>query len=541
MVVVAFSCNRIDSNTQVAQNQYEYPVLKNKEFNNVLELIITSADTLRQISMKEIVINTMGTTDLNDIESIALYYTGKKDGRINDARVLVSETNKISSTVKLKCNFRLDSPKNFFWVSYRLKDNAGLTNRFGGYCEKINTSDGEASVSMWENPIYLRSGVALRKHGDDSVHTYRIPGLATTNSGTLLAVYDVRRSSSRDLQGDIDIGISRSTDGGNSWEPMTIALDMGEWGDLPQKFNGVSDASLLVDRNTGDIYVAGLWMYGVINEQGKWIENLTEESDEWNHQWRNRGSQPGFDVKETSQFMIARSRDDGKTWEKAVNLTRMCKKSEWWLWAPAPGNGICMDDGTLVFPTQGRDKDGLPFSNITWSKDGGITWETSKPAFHNTTESAVVQLDDGSVMLNMRYNPNRNNNGDDNGRVIAVTNDMGNTWSEHPTSRNALIESTCMASLYKHEYSEDGVKRSVLLFSNPNTKEGRHHMTIKVSFDNGLTWPEENWLLLDEGSGNGYSCITGIDEDNIGILYEGSQSNLVFQKIPLNELINPPF
>jgi sialidase-1 len=139
-------------------------------------------------------------------------------------------------------------------------------------------------------------------------------------------------------------------------------------------------------------------------------------------------------------------------------------------------------------------------------------------------------------MLNMRYNLNRNNEGDGNGRVIATTSDLGETWVEHSTSRKVLNEPVCMASLYKHVFTKDGEQISVLLFSNPNTKLGRHHMTIKVSFDNGNTWPEENWLLLDEGTGNGYSCITGIDDNNIGILYEGSQANLVFQKIPVQDL-----
>lgn len=51
---------------------------------------------------------------------------------------------------------------------------------------------------------------------------------------------------------------------------MRIALDMGEWGNLPQKFNGISDASLLVDKKSGNIFVAALLMYGVINKEGKW-------------------------------------------------------------------------------------------------------------------------------------------------------------------------------------------------------------------------------------------------------------------------------
>ena len=67
-----------------------------------------------------------------------------------------------------------------------------------------------------------------------------------------------------------------------------------------------------------------------------------------------------------------------------------------------------------MFPTQGRDKKGTPFSNITWSKDNGKTWTASNPAFYdekatygNTTECTVVELKDGSLMLNMRDDRNK--------------------------------------------------------------------------------------------------------------------------------------
>src|SRR3546814_7639609 len=130
--------------------------------------------------------------------------------------------------------------------------------------------------------------------------------------GTRLDVFDARRDTGRDLQGDIDIGLHRSTDGGNSWEPIRIPMDMGEWGGLPEKFNGVSDACILVDQNSDAIYIAGLWMYGVLDTEGNWVEGLNEQSDDWNHQWRNKASQPGFDVKQTSQFMIVRSTDEDR-------------------------------------------------------------------------------------------------------------------------------------------------------------------------------------------------------------------------------------
>lgn len=73
----------------------------------------------------------------------------------------------------------------------------------------------------------FRPALVLRAAGQDSCDTYRIPGLVTTNEGTLIAVYDNRYNNSKDLQEDIDIGMSRSTDGGRTWEPMKVIMDMG--------------------------------------------------------------------------------------------------------------------------------------------------------------------------------------------------------------------------------------------------------------------------------------------------------------------------
>lgn len=279
-------------------------------------------------------------------------------------------------------------------------------------------------------------------------------------------------------------------------------------------------------------------MHGILDgPTGQWVEGLNEDSTQWSHQWVGKGSQPGFGVKQTSQFLIARSDDDGKTWSSPVNITSIIKKRDWWLIAPAPGRGIVLKNGILVFPSQGRDAEGQPFSNITYSSDGGKTWITSNPAYSNTTECAVVQLDHGELMLNMRDNRNRYKNGP-NGRRISVTNDLGKTWREHPTSRSALPESVCMASLHRHEYvSPDGRKQTILAFTNPNSTTDRSHITLKLSLDNGNSWPREYWVLLDEWGGFGYSCIASIDDHTIGVVYEGSGAQIVFQRINLNEIL----
>ncbi|MEN6452621.1 MAG: sialidase family protein [Prolixibacteraceae bacterium] len=520
----------------------QVPVLKLKKNNPLLQIRILARKDKGPFDVTSFHLTLNGTTDLNDIKTVRLYYVGN-DSLWNmeaDPR-LFGQEKKISADLIIKGKQPLIPGENYFLLTCELADNANLQNMVDAGCLNIGFSGNSyVKPGIVSPPVKQRIGVAVRQHLDENVDTYRIPGLARTNKGTLLAIYDVRRDSPRDLQGNIDIGVSRSTDRGNTWEPMSIALDMGEWGGLPQKFNGVADACILADTNSDNIFISGCWMHGVLDKNGKWIEGLTEQSQEWQHQWFGRGSQPRFDPKESSQFLLTKSTNDGKDWSKPTNLTRMLKQEEWWLLAPSPGHGITLSDGTLVFPSQGRDSEGVCFSNITFSKDGGKTWETSRAPATNTTESTAVQLNDGKILLNMRDNRNSRNQSASNGRAIYTTNDMGNTWTEHPTSHGALIESTCMASLHKHHYKDNqGKDKSILLFSNPNTKTGRHHMTIKISFDDGNTWPEKYWLLLDEGNSRGYSCLTSVDEKTIGILYEGSQADITFQRIPLSELLNP--
>jgi sialidase-1 len=525
----------------ITQQRYQVPVLKLKKDNPVARIHLHIAAAMENAHLSELTFDTKGTSDLKDLKQIRLYYTGADSGYRNLGTVekiqLTGSTDKPAAKLAIKTDQTLSPGDHYFWLSVELNDDASLQHVIA-----INATsavlNGKSHKIGGQSKILQRTGIALRQHNQDSVHTYRIPGLATAKDGSLLAVYDVRRESGRDLQGHIDIGVSRSTDGGKTWLPMQIAIDMGSWGGLPEKFNGVSDANILVDKNTGAIFIAGLWMHGVLNEQGKWIEGLNEESKDWNHQWKSKGSQPGFDVKQTAQFLIVKSEDNGKSWSQPVNITRQCKQEDWWLWAPAPGQGITLRDGTIVFPTQGRDKTGKAFSTITYSKDGGNTWHTGKRAFkESTTENMAVELSDGAVMLNMRYNKNNKDTGDTNGRVIAVTRNLGEDWTEHPASRGALHEPVCMASIIRHDYTLKNQKRSMLLFSNPDSKTIRHHMTIKVSYDDGLTWPVNKKILLDEWKSRGYSCLTSIDNDTIGILYEGSQSDMVFQQIKLKELL----
>lgn len=534
LVMLTISCGYNDR-VSAEIDSPTLPVLTGKKYNPVQKIRLIRDSTgfnREEYILEKVTLSLEGTTDISDIDKVMLFRAGENDKLETDHPV--GEVQPTATKITFSNHFTVTEDTTILWVSVTLKKSIDLSHKIKIRCEEIVTDRGKLKI-LPHDAKELRAGVALRQHGQDGVHTSRIPGLATSKNGTLMAIYDARYESARDLQGHMDIALNRSFDGGRTWEPMQVVLDRKEWGGMPEKYNGVSDACILVDDRTGNIYVAGLWMHGLLDaETGKWVEGLTADSTRWLHQWRAKGSQPGFGVKETSQFLITKSSDDGLTWSEPINITS-AKKKEWWLFAPAPGQGITMTDGTLVFPSQGRDENGTSFSNITWSKDGGKTWKTSNPATKNTTECAVVELQDGSLMLNMRDNRNRGNE-EVNGRSVFVTSDLGETWKEHPTSRKALIEPTCMASLHTHRYMEDGVKKSLLLFVNPASTSKRNNITLKVSYDGGNTWPEEKQILLDEYSGRGYSCITSVNDSTLGILYESSQADMAFQTVSLKEI-----
>lgn len=125
-------------------------------------------------------------------------------------------------------------------------------------------------------------------------------------------------------------------------------------------------------------------------------------------------------------------------------------------------------------------------------------------------------------MLNMR-----NYGSDSRTRKVYVSSDLGKTWTPH-VSNDVLVEPVCQASILN--------AGNVLLFANPESKVTRNMFTIKASEDQGKTWNHS--LLLDEEGGWGYSCMAMTDPETVGILYEGSQSQLVFQTVKIKDILS---
>jgi sialidase-1 len=331
-------------------------------------------------------------------------------------------------------------------------------------------------------PFITQSAVYLAKDGGYFVH--RIPALLATGKGTLLAFCEARSGSPSDAA-PTDLVLRRSLDNGKTWTPAQVVAHFAGF--------TVGNPTPVEDRKTGVI-----WLLLTANPAG-----VTEkEIDE--------GSPKG-----ARTVWITSSSDDGVHWAAAKEITASTKKSNWTWYATGPGNGIQLADGRLVIPCDHKVAETHAFySHVIYSDDHGKTWKIGGSAGPQTNESAVVQLADGSLLLNMRSYAGRHN------RAVALSRDGGLTWSPvrlDPT----LIEPVCQASMIRYTLARE-VGRDRLLFSNPADTARRDRMTVRLSYDEGKAWPTAR--LVYEGP-SAYSSLAVLQDGTIGLLYERGTAN----------------
>lgn len=305
---------------------------------------------------------------------------------------------------------------------------------------------------------------------NNDVSCYRIPAIVTAPNGDLVVAIDERVPSCGDLKWskDINIVLRRSSDNGNTWMPIEKIIDfpLGK---------SASDPSMIVDELTKEIFMFYNYM------------DLDKEKDVY-------------------YLHVMKSKDNGKTWSKPIDITTQIAKQEWKndFKFITSGRGIQTSTGKLMHCMVNLDSGMHVFA----SDDHGETWYFIDTSITPGNESKIVELADGNLMVNSRTNGSGL-------RYVHTSSDQGNTWVSKADS--TLIDPGCNASIIRYTSVGDGYKQNRLLFSNAKAVKGRTNMTVRISYDEGETWT--NGKTIYTGS-SAYSSLTILKNGDVGLVFE---------------------
>lgn len=320
------------------------------------------------------------------------------------------------------------------------------------------------------------------EQGENGFEAYRIPAIVKTEEGTLLAFAEARKTRSAGDSGDIDLVLKRSSDDGKTWSDAITVWDDGT--------NTCGNPVPITGEN-GIIHLLMTWNNG---------------EDKW-------GTITSGTGKDTRRAFYCFSEDDGLTWSSPVEITSSIKDESWDWYGTGPCHGIMMKNskyaGRLISPNYFTVKQNgkvTSFSHAAFSDDGGKTWKAGSPVPEGGVgECSIAELNDGSLMLNMRAS-------DGFYRKYSISTDGGSTWSK-PAADNELIDCDCQGCILS-----DG---EFLFFSNAASATERINMTVRKSADEGNTW---TGLYTVYSGKSGYSDIVEINDEEIAVYYEGGEN-----------------
>lgn len=327
------------------------------------------------------------------------------------------------------------------------------------------------------------------RSGEGGYLFYRIPSAVVTKSGTVLIFAEGRRSpwGQHADSGEINVVLRRSTDGGATFGATQIVWADGK--------NTCGNPTAVVDEQTGRIVLVMSHNPGDAHEEG---------GDPQRTVW------------------VSTSDDDGVTWSKPRDITEAVKKSEWSWYATGPGTGIQLKNGPhagrIVIPCNHSVPKVGGFAHVIYSDDRGESWHLGGDSPEGFNETQVVESADGAIMLNMRNNkprPADRLNMAFRRRGVTISRDGGKTFAE--TRRDqTLVEPICQGSIFRYDWPT-GEQPGRILFANPANEIERTDMTLRISTDDGKTWPVAN--LVHKGW-SCYSSIVRLPDGRVGLFYE---------------------
>jgi sialidase-1 len=351
-------------------------------------------------------------------------------------------------------------------------------------------------------PFYEVQDLAVGDEG--GFPNYRIPALTVAPNGDLLASYD-GRPTAIDAPGPNSILQRRSTDGGRTWGEQTFVRE----GDTTPPIEGFSDPSYVVDRITGTIFNFHVWSM----DQGFF------------------GSQPGTDPADRNVLHanVSVSEDDGHTWEHRTITADITPDPGWRSRFAASGQGIQLrygeHAGRLIQQFTIIDGDNQMRAVSVYSDDHGETWQAGEPVGVGMDENKTVELSDGRVMLNSRDSARSGY------RKVAISEDGGHSYGEVYIDRQ-LPDPANNASIVRAypDAPEGSARAQVLLFSNAASSNARTNGTIRMSCDDGHTWPVAKQFAAGPMA---YSTLATLPDGSIGLLYEPGHNGIRFARFNL--------
>jgi sialidase-1 len=308
---------------------------------------------------------------------------------------------------------------------------------------------------------------------------------------------DGRIGSCGDIPTPLDLVIKRSFDHGATWGPLQVVTD---YGSNPSDvdtypFYGLTnisrvssgDAALLLDRSNGRIWTL----------------------------YDNGGVSGSRKIKLEMKY----SDDDGATWSPRIDVEAQnpgirTSTSEF---LTGPGNGIQLSQGPfagrLIFPVYAYNNPSA--SMVIYSDNHGAIWQRSANAITNGGEVQVAELPGGELLASCR----------DNGfswsgvRTFSRSTDGGVTWGApytNTTNPPTMADPACQGNIYRLTTTNDS-NASRLIHANAANASSRVNMTLRISYDEGQTWPVSNQVYA---AGSAYSSVTKLANGDIGLIFE---------------------
>lgn len=387
----------------------------------------------------------------------------------------------------------------------------------GSYTVRLTVVDTAHNSASTAQPLTLDGApnplnfTPVFVNGSEGYACFRIPSIIRATNGNLLAFAEGRVESCSDSTSTIRAVCKRSCDNGQTWSAVqVVARNL-----IDGEEHAVANISPVVDAASGRIVV--LFNKAAVSE---WLLA------------KGQGH---------SRICQVTSDDHGLTWSDDSDISAQVHRSadDWRVQRPTLGHAIQLRHparrGRLLHAglfTQG-DRSVFQSQNYIFSSDdAGQTWQIGGVIpREGLNEATVVELEDGDILVNSRAYRDERSEG-----VRAVTRGCfsGDGLTFAPTRLDAvLVEPAVQASILRYSWADEAQhgNRSRILFSNPAHPHARLNLTVRLSYDEGQTWPVAR--VVDPGP-SAYSDLVVQRDGRIGVLYErGNQGGIHYVSFPL--------